>query len=310
MKRIFVLFILTSLTIVSIYGQNWVKNDAVWHYDYYVTGSGFYKIEIGTDTIIQNKNCQKYLTKKYVFYLQPAGMYLLSAIDDISVDYTYTSGDTVFYYANNKFYTLYNFNANIGDEWVVNDEPNPLTSCDTLSKVKVIDTASFNINGINRRAILLETVVGSPMGIDGWIVENVGSIGAHLLFPSARVCNDTIVACEEQLVFKCFQDSLIGLYNPSGIECEYLLIHEGIAELKNQLFDVYPNPTSDFINIELRETGEYQLTLFDQSGRVIKSEKLTTKKEKINLTGFPNGVYTLRIESDKGGVTSKIIIKK
>ena len=309
MKKLILLFILTSLTFISTNGQARFEDDAVWHYDFYVSGSGFYKIEIGTDTLIQNINCQKYLIKKYTFYQQPGGIYLKGPIIDLPHEYTYSSGDTIFYYKNNKFYTLFNFNASVGDMWVVNDELIPFPSCDSISRVEVIDTGSIMINGVIRRKILLHTIEGSPIGIDGWIIENIGPIGSQYLFPTGRNCNDSTVICFEQQSFKCYQDSLIGLFNPSAIDCEYLLNHVGVEETKNQTFRIFPNPTSDFVNIEFKGTGKYELTLFDQNGKIIISKKLTKKKERINLAGFSHGVYTLRIENDKRDITIERIIK-
>ena len=310
MRKLVILIILTSLTFFYTYGQVWVEDDAVWHYDFYVSGSGFYKVELGTDTLIQNKNCQKYLITKYTFFQQQGGVYIQGPIIDLPTEYTYTSGDTVFYYKNDKFYTLFNFSANVGDKWIINDEPIPFPSCDSISRVEVIDTREIEINGVSRRTILLHTIESSPMGIDGWIVENIGPIGSQYLFPTGRNCNDSTVICFEQHSFKCYQDSLIGLFNPSGIDCEYLLNHVGTVENKNQIFQVYPNPTSDFINIEFRKPGKYQLTLFDHNGKIIISVKLSKKKEKINLIGLPNGVYTLGIETDKRIITTEKIIKK
>ena len=310
MRKLVLLFILSSLTFVYTNGQVWVKNDAIWHYDFSYTGYGFYKIELGTDTLIQNKNCQKYLIKKHTFFHQPGDIYLQGPILDDPSEFTYISGDTVFYYKNDKFYTLFNFNANIGDQWIVNDEPGSLPNCDTISKVEVIDTGKIDINGINRKAILLHTVEGSPFGIDGWIVENIGPIWHQYLFPSFRNCNDSIVIDFEEHSFKCFQDSLIGLYNPSGIDCEYLLNHVGIVENKNQIFQVYQNPTSDIFKIVFSNMGEYQMTLFDQNGIIIISGKLSKIEDQINLTKFPNGVYTLRIETNRRNIITKKIVKK
>jgi hypothetical protein len=194
--------------------------------------------------------------------------------------------------------------------WVVNDEPIPFPSCDSISRVEVIDTGTIEINGVSRRKILLHTIEGSPIGIDGWIVEKIGPIGSQYLFPTGRNCNDSTVICFEQHSFKCYHDSLIGLFNPSGIDCEYLLNHVGTVETKNQTLRIFPNPTSDFVNIEFRRPGKYELTLFDQNGKIIISEKLSKKKERINLTGFSNGVYTLRIETDKRNISIEKIIKK
>jgi hypothetical protein len=310
MKKLVLLFLLTSLTFVSSKGQIWIEDDAVWHYDFYVSGSGFYKIELGTDTLIQNKNCQRYLITKYTFYQQPGGIYLQGPIINFPSEFTYVSEDTVFYYKNEKFYILFNFNSNVGDQWIVNDEPVLFPSCDSISKVEVIEKGEININGTNRNAILLQTVEGSPWGIDGWIVENIGPLGSQYLFPTGRNCNDSTIICFEQYSSKCFEDSRIGLYNPSGIDCEYLLTHVGIEESKKQFCQIYPNPTSDIINLIFHETGEYQMKLIDQSGKVVQSKILSEKKETINIKGLQNGMYILKFEDRQGNVILKKLIKK
>lgn len=310
MKKLTLLFLLISLTYVYANGQAWVESDAVWHYDFYVSGSGFYKIELGTDTLIQNKNCQKYLIKKYTFYSQPDGVYEQGPIIDYPPEFTHVSGDTVFYFKNGKFFTLFNFGANKGEQWVITDEPVPFPSCDSLSKVEVIETGEIDINGTNRRAILLHSVEGSPWGIDGWVVENVGPIGSQFLFPTGRNCNDSTIICFEQNNFKCFEDSSTGLYNPSGIDCEYLLTHVGIEESNNQFCRVYPNPTSDIINIILNETGECQMKLIDQFGKIVQSKILSENKESISLSELQNGTYILRIENKKGNLMINKLIKK
>jgi hypothetical protein len=310
MKKIILLTLLFNLIFSYSNGQVWVEDDAVWHYDFFVTGSGFYKIELGDDTLIQDKNCQKYSIKKYTFFSQPGGVYEEGPIINYPNEYTYISGDTVFYYKNDKFYILFNFNANVGDQWVVNDVPIPFPICDTISKVEVIETGEIEINGINRRAILLHTIEGSPWGIDGWVVENIGPIGSQFLFPTGRNCNDSTIFCFEQNSFKCFEDSRIGLYNPSGIECEYLLIYAGTDEIKSQICQVYPNPTSDIINILLKKFGEYKMSIIDQSGQSIQSINLCENKGTINLKGLPNGMYILKIENRQGNVILKKLIKK
>jgi hypothetical protein len=310
MRRLILLFLLVNIAFIYTIGQVWVEDDAVWHYDFYVSGSGFYKIELGTDTLIQNKNCRKYHINKYTFLQQQGGIYEQGPIIEYPSEFTHVSGDTVFYYKNDTFYTLFNFGAKVGDQWIINDEPVPFSSCDTLSMVRVLETGEVEINGINRRAIFLQTIEGSPMGFDGWVVENIGPIGgSQYLFPTMRNCDSTIV-CFEQKSFKCFQDSRIGLYNPSEIDCEYLLTHVGIKETKNPRCSVYPNPTSGVLNIFFNETGKYQMAIIDSKGKAIRSEILTERHETISVDGLQNGIYILRFDSGDGRSILKKIIKK
>ena len=64
--------------------------------------------------------------------------------------------------------------------------------------------------------------------------------------------------------------------------------------------NVYPNPTTGMINIELEDgNGFYEIQILGPQGSVIYQEslgKLMPGKNKIvaDLSGFPNGVYLLR----------------
>ena len=311
MKKTALLLILSFLTSFYSSAQSWVKEDAVWHYDYYVTGSGFYTIELSNDTLILGKNCNKYVTKKHQFFSQPGGVYLQGPVIDLPSRYTHTSGDTVFYYENNQFYTLFNFGASIGDQWTINDVAQfPEIECNALSIVEVIDTDNIDINGTNRRAILLKTLDGSSVGINGWVVENVGPLGSQYLFPTPNSCSDSQTVCFEQYSFKCFQDSRINLYNPSGVDCEYLLTHLGIAEDNNQDFQVFPNPTTDVVNILFNKVGTHLMTLTDHSGKVILEKSLSNVKEEIDMTQLPSGIYTIRIENVNNEVRIERIVKR
>jgi hypothetical protein len=305
MKSIALLLIVSLLFSLNSNSQSWVEDDAVWHYDYSITGSGFYKIELGNDTVISGKNCQKYLTKQYQFFPQPGGVFVEGPVLDLPSKFTHTSGDTVFYYQNNKFYTLFNFGAQIGDQWIIDDEyqTTGMTGCNLESIVEVIDTDNIDINGTLRRAILIETLNGSPLGMNGWVVENIGPIGSQYLFPTPRNCTAATFVDFERHDFKCFQDSRINRYNPSGIDCEYLLTQLGISENKTQYFQIYPNPATDVINIHFNKAGTYKLTLIDPTGRAILNQKLSQMKEEIYITELPPGMYTIKIENAKNEVS-------
>jgi hypothetical protein len=72
-------------------------------------------------------------------------------------------------------------------------------------------------------------------------------------------------------------------------------------------FSIYPNPTTDFINIQgdekIREAAVYEM-----SGKLV--SRMTDQKNKINLTGLSAGIYVLKIVDVKGNVSTEKIIKK
>ncbi|KAF5046146.1 Ycf48-like protein [anaerobic digester metagenome] len=79
---------------------------------------------------------------------------------------------------------------------------------------------------------------------------------------------------------------------------------------KPLLFSVYPNPATDFLNIELAENAvsSTEVTICDMAGRTILFTTLQ-KNESIDLRSFSAGAYLLKIKSDQQTGTS-ILIKE
>ncbi len=82
----------------------------------------------------------------------------------------------------------------------------------------------------------------------------------------------------------------------------------GLNENGVQVFSMYPNPASGFIIIASAQTGTMEI--LDVNGKVIKSEKITTNKQEIDLSGFANGTYVVRFIYEKGTSMGQLLIQK
>ena len=81
----------------------------------------------------------------------------------------------------------------------------------------------------------------------------------------------------------------------------------GISEIEQVIFDIYPNPTGNYINIR-SEVKINKLEIFDLMGKKL----LEIKKESINRVILPrinSGVYIVKLFSDEG-ISNHRIIKK
>lgn len=83
----------------------------------------------------------------------------------------------------------------------------------------------------------------------------------------------------------------------------------GITEYIHKIkISVFPNPTTDFINIE--STKKTTLKIYDLSQKLI-LEKALNKKEKVDLSQLSSGTYFLAFyKNNKRVKTVKIIIQK
>jgi len=85
---------------------------------------------------------------------------------------------------------------------------------------------------------------------------------------------------------------------------DYLLSN---TEIEKKYFSVYPNPATDVINIESENEVFKSVEIYDVNGRLIPLN--TINKEAIDVSSLSSGSYFLKIKSDKGEETHKIIKK-
>jgi hypothetical protein len=76
-------------------------------------------------------------------------------------------------------------------------------------------------------------------------------------------------------------------------------------ETKNsETSSIYPNPTRDFVNIELQEDSLVEI--IDINGKVVKALELSAGVNNVNVSDLPNGVYNIKTKNS----VSKLVISK
>lgn len=82
-------------------------------------------------------------------------------------------------------------------------------------------------------------------------------------------------------------------------------------EKKAIIESVFPNPSYGPLNIQLSRTAEYTIDLFNQSGGLVFTTKMTADFVELDLNRFSNGLYMLRVTDEKKNYdTQKIILSK
>ena len=81
----------------------------------------------------------------------------------------------------------------------------------------------------------------------------------------------------------------------------------GIYEIEkiDWLIGLYPNPHHNEVTVELLSPAQAQL--MDFTGRVIKQEELVVGKNTIELNNTANGIYFLRLKSERNSITLKLV---
>jgi hypothetical protein len=96
-----------------------------------------------------------------------------------------------------------------------------------------------------------------------------------------------------------------GVHTPGSnfINFETLSVTENVLET-TEIF-VYPNPTSEFINITSTKTID-KTELYDLLGKRVLQ---TAQTNQIKINHLPNGVYLLKVFADGKSITKKVVIK-
>lgn len=115
---------------------------------------------------------------------------------------------------------------------------------------------------------------------------------------------------------KFLNDSVALICGDSGLLVKWntkQAIFVGVKEnsTNNSSIKIYPNPTKDFLNIELDilNNNSTKLQILNSLGQIVSEEKIKDPKSKINLSQLSSGVYTLKIFTENDYKTFKIIKK-
>ncbi len=86
------------------------------------------------------------------------------------------------------------------------------------------------------------------------------------------------------------------------------------TELKKGEMAVYPNPSSNVINISLKSNtgGEHELNILSLDGKVIQTGKLNllngNNVQSVDVSAIPSGCYIIKIQNDKSYYVNKIVL--
>jgi hypothetical protein len=78
------------------------------------------------------------------------------------------------------------------------------------------------------------------------------------------------------------------------------------SEQGNNTFKIYPNPSDGIFNIESSTIAETTVEVFDIAGQLVYQNKFANKFIKLDLTAYSNGLYLVKLRTEKQSTTLKI----
>lgn len=114
----------------------------------------------------------------------------------------------------------------------------------------------------------------------------------------------------------CFTSSTLATYT-DDLYCQCFSDPTCPNQQFSNLFSVFPNPSSDYVDISLDETSpekekikEFAVTLFDNSGNKLSSIKSKDKKARLVTESYLSGTYIIEIAHKDGKQRKQLLIKR
>ena len=303
MTKYLILILLFPISTL-VYGQTWIDKGAEWHFNYNgFMDAGFIKVKYNSDTIIEGKQCQKLEPYRYKFTANQYQQWFYLGVYPEQPEFTYLSGDTVFWFKNNQFHVLYNFGAQPGDTWDLGIDTNMWLCSSSIVEVDTITTIILNENSY--RCVHVRPNVNSSYYLWGWIIERFGSSNGYL-FPMENNCDSMIAVEFDEINFSCYKDTSFQLLNITNKDCEYFFDLVNVPELIINEISINPNPVIDYFNIDVQNNYQIEnVSVFDMQGGL----KCTYYTSKISLKEYKSGLYLIKIVLTNGKIIYKKIIK-
>lgn len=305
-----IVFIYTSSIANS---QIWVQNNATWHFDYSgLTEGGFLEIEHIQDTVLVGQTAKMFVSTLYRFSYDQFGEIYFIGSQILDTNYTWNNSDTVFYLKNNQFEILYDFTKTTGDSWTIGHGENIDNTCSYISTVEIQNEEIYTLNEINYTSFDLYSADSCNYKMRGKYNSRFGAYSEtelefNSVFPLPSLsCDSTIIVEYFRFTFKCFEDDSLS-FNPSGVDCEYMLTHLDVPNLDKGSTKIYPNPSSGTIIIEV-PIGLTEIKVYNLTGKLCKKFEIIKEKDELDL-GLENGIYFIEALGNNKRTIQKITIQ-
>ncbi|WP_304065624.1 T9SS type A sorting domain-containing protein [Pedobacter glucosidilyticus] len=153
--------------------------------------------------------------------------------------------------------------------------------------------------------------IASEINTDEYLIERKGETGDFITIGSLKA---------QQLNTYSFTDKnpLLGnnYYRIKAKDFDATLSYSDVKTvqidaLNSDAISVYPNPTSDRLNITINKAGNYQIKFVDQSGRVVLEKAIELNSGLndlgVSLSSFSAGTYYLTLTNQLNYIAKKII---
>ena len=81
------------------------------------------------------------------------------------------------------------------------------------------------------------------------------------------------------------------------------------TDVKQSIYNVYPNPTKGVFTIKLDATEKHDITINNALGKTVYSSTINDVMTTINLSSYSKGVYTIELKNNSSTYVEKVIVE-
>ena len=246
-------------------------------------------LEYASDTTINHKDVK--------IIIRTNTLYDKDAHQEVTHEYVYQTNNRVYWWNKDlqEFTLLYDFGAEVGDNWVVKVGTESIT-------MHVDSVSEFVYNESPYKSMTVSDEAGV---FNGTIVCAVGHLSSFFPERLMRHGNDMRV---EGLRCYWLDDELIFKIGEEDCDAIYEELH-GVEENAENQFEVYPNPTDGVLFVETHGRASqlpdqtYRIT--NLMGQTLLTGNITAERQRIDVSALPEGMYFISV----GEETRKFVVR-
>ena len=196
--------------------------------------------------------------------------------------------------------------------------------------ISIIDTATFFADGIGAVTGLNGNYAES--GVYALTADDIANGFANIFFDApvtlapnayffAANCyyieDQAVRVLDDQTVAQPFWASAIHLVtdgssytNGNALAIRVLSGSAGIEETENNIFNVYPNPAIDLINVTFTENFNGSVSILNVTGKEVMTSTVNGAQHSLSTDGLSSGVYYVKVNDGMTSQIAKVVVKK
>lgn len=307
MKKQIIISAIIFASCINVSSQEWYQIGTEWYFNQQILldypAHGYVKYTVEKDTLVDSENAKMIIHKTYWFSN--------GDVTDIDTLFVREDNGQVFRWNGSEYILMYDFTLNQGDTLdleVVNN------NCDSISPIIVDSINILEIDGIQLDVQYLSYTVVLNNQIEviiDKVIERIGRIEEFSYIPSCGIdivpWGNNLLRCYVENEFS-FRSDWWSLDYPDA-PCDTTIDGSTDIELiqQDRQINLYPNPCTNFLNINHSSSMIMSVKMFNSSGQLLKCLEPHDNYLRMDIRTFESGIYNIVIETENHSVSRNLI---